>query len=350
MSETSLPQQRLARAWAESAQPAEMLESLRRTFGAPWLERHAGDLRRFAAWCARQRASHQGSSLLELADWYAHGDFTAKEVEPMRAANVSLANAASTKGLANPATRAASAAFLAAFHALGPDAFDAAVQAQRVVERHGATNETDAIAIRREQAERMRELFGNPFGEAETIASGITPLTPAGEPVPLFAWQDTGRWNSVAAGVVRQLVANRGALLAIDPWTPVPQGSCAFYFGFDELPLPIGALATLWDNWPAATGACPRCGGAVRAYSIGGTAKRGGVLGACVVCERELIRPVGGLDTIADLVRPVLEGTPWHLAGVSPGAAPVRGESDAFEALLAEAAIDRVTRDALKGA
>ena len=346
MSETSLPQQRLARAWAESTQPADMLESLRKTFGAPWLERHAADLRRFAAWCARQRASHQGSSLLELADWYAHGDFTAREVEPMRAANVSLANAASTRGLANPATRAASAAFLAAFHALGPDAFDAAVQAQRVVEHYGATNESDAIAVRREQAARLRELLGNPFGEAEAPLSADGALGGSEEPaVTLFAWQDTGRWNSVAAGVVRQLIAGRETLVALDPWTPVPQGSCTFVFGYDERPLPIGALVALWDRWPAASGTCPRCGGAVRAYSLGGTAKRGGVLGACAVCERELIRPVGGIDAIADLVRPVLEGTPYHLAGTAPSTQSARGDLQAFDALVARAAIERMTRE-----
>ena len=341
MSETSYPQ-RLVRLWSESARPGEMLESLRKVLGATWLEHHASELRRFAVFCARQRASHQGSSLLELADWYAHGDFAAAEVEPTRSANISLANAASTRGLTNPATRACSAAFLAAFHALGPDAFDAAVQSQRVVERFGAADESDATEIRREQAEQLRALFGNPFAGG----SDDEPMRfrAAEFATPLFAWQDTGRWNPPGAEAVRQLIANREILLDLDPWAPVPQGSCTFGFGEDSLALPIGALVRLWDAWPAATGSCPRCGGAVRAYSIGGTAKRGGILGTCVVCERELVRPVGGVETIADLVRPVLAGTPFHLSYVADHGEPMRGPADAMAELVGRAAIERLLR------
>ena len=345
MSETSYPQ-RLVRLWSESARPGEMLESLRKALGAQWLERHACELRRFAVFCARQRASHQGSSLLELADWYAHGDFTAAEVEPTRAANVSLANAASTRGLTNPSTRAASAAFLAAFHALGPDAFDAAVQSQRVVERFGAAEESDATAIRREQAEQLRALFGNPFaGGASEESSRFRGDDYA---TPLFAWQDTGRWNPPCAEAVRQLIANRETLLELDAWTPVPQGSCTFGFGDDSLALPIGALVRLWDAWPAATGSCPRCGGTVRAWSIGGTAKRGGILGVCVVCERELVRPVGGVNAIADLLRPVLAGTPFHLSYVADHGEPMRGRANALAELVGRATIERMLRERVR--
>lgn len=346
MSETSYPQ-RLVRLWSESTRPGEMLESLRKALGASWLEQHAGELRRFAVFCARQRASHQGSSLLELADWYAHGDFAAAEVEPTRAANVSLANAASTRGLTNPSTRAGSAAFLAAFHALCPDAFDAAIQSQRVVERFAAAEESDAIAIRREQAEQLRELFGNPFSGGN--AESQSPFRAGSEgATQLFAWQDTGRWNSPSAEAVRQLIANREALLELDAWTPVPQASCTFGFGEDSLPLPIGALVRLWDAWPAATGSCPRCGGAVRAFSLGGTAKRGGILGACVVCERELVRPVGGVEAIADLVRPVLTGTEFHLSHVSEHGEPLRGDADALPRLVGQATIDRMVRERVR--
>ena len=324
-----------------------MLETLRKALGPTWIEQHASELRRFAVFCARQRASHQGSSLLELADWYAHGDFAAAEVEPTRSANVSLANAASTRGLTNPATRAASAAFLAAFHALGADAYDAAVQSQRVVERFAAAEESDAVAIRREQADQLRALFGNPF--AGGVADSLSAFRVGSDNAPLlFAWQDTGRWNPSCAEAVRQLIANRDTLLELDPWTPMPQSSCSFGFGEDEHPLPIGALLRLWDAWPAATGSCPRCGGAVRAYSLGGTARRGGILGTCVVCEREVVRPVGGVEAIADLVRPVLAGTEFHLSSVAEHGEPLRGDMMALAELVGRATVERMLRERVR--
>ena len=343
MSETSLPQQRLARLWAASAQPAEMLEGLRAALGMAWIERHASELRRFAAWCARQRSAHQGSSLLEIADWYAQGDFTAREVELVRTANVSLANTASTKGLASPANRVCSAVFLASFHALAPDPYDAAVQAQRMVERYAAENEIDAAAIRREQADCLRELFGNPYGDGESGAPRPTALGAMEERAPaLFAWQDTGRWNGVAADVVRQLVAHREAALALDPWCPVPQESCTFAFGADGRSLPIGALVRLWDAWPAALGSCPRCSGSVRAFSLGGSVKRAGVFGVCVICEREVIRFVDGVEAIVDLVRPVLASTAFPISRVVHPVQPLRADADAFTDLMAHVAIEKM--------
>jgi hypothetical protein len=302
-----------------------MIASLRTALGQPALEQIAGALRQFACWCARQRAPRAGSSLLELAEWFALGDFTPEEAEMLRRANGPLASVAATTGLADPATRADAAAFLAAFHALGADACDAALQASAVVARFGAANEADAALVRREQADRLRELLGNPLAGLDASPAGgdATAASPAASASALRQWHDEGTHDAAATAVLRQLRAFREELLAVDAWIPVPGGRCTIAFGHGERVLPIGALVHLWGHWPAASGECPRCGGTVLALHFGGGPSQGGVRGYCVVCERRLLRPMGGVVAIADAVRPVLAETPYFVAGlVNPMAIP----------------------------
>jgi hypothetical protein len=291
--------------WASSANPVELLDMMRLSLGEAFLSRHARELRLFACWCARQRSPRPGSSLVELAEWYANGDFNTAEVDALRGANVPLANAASSTGLLHSGTRVGAAAFLAAFHALNANAFDAAMQASRVVERYAAENELDARFIRAEQAAQLRELFGAPFTNAPTASEPAPPMA-----VP--AWQDSGLWATTQAGLLRQLYALRAELLSIDPWIPLPGAACALAFGASGSALPIGALFHLWEHWPAAGGPCPGCGGRALALSVGGTSGRNGVVrGCCLVCERELLREFGTLHEIADSMRPALAGTPY---------------------------------------
>lgn len=167
---------------------------------------------------------------------------------------------------------------------------------------------------------------------------------PSGPPAPVLkigAWQETGSWVSTQASRMRYLVRFRDALLARDPWIAVPQNACQYAFGEAKHPLPIGALCKLWDEWDASTGECPACAGRVVGYAMGGMSRNGGVIGCCLVCERELRRHVGGLATVAAALRMALDGTAYQVSAVrhyltGPLSAPGQEFDAAVEEVVAE--------------
>lgn len=69
-----------------------------------------------------------------------------------------------------------------------------------------------------------------------------------------------------------------------------------------------------------------------------GRSRVGGVIGCCLVCERQLRRSVGGVQAVAEAMHPVLEGTPFRVGRmVMPPLRPVAATADAFDAAVAVA-------------
>jgi hypothetical protein len=142
--------------------------------------------------------------------------------------------------------------------------------------------------------------------------------------------------SPAAARLLRATLSHLGPLLETDPWLPVPQSSCSFRFGDRKAPLPLAALAILWEKWPAARGTCPACGAEVYGFAFGGLLSVGGVAGLCAGCGLRLQRPVGGLCAVGEQVRPLLRNTPFRLTvGVFGGSAagPLRPLLQALKAL-----------------
>jgi hypothetical protein len=138
------------------------------------------------------------------------------------------------------------------------------------------------------------------------------------------------------AQLLRGVLAHREALMEKDPWLPFPQHACSFTFGKDKAPLPIGALALLWENWPAATGVCSECGGRVFARAFGGGLSQGGVSACCSTCGRVHFRCVGGLSAVGEAPARILKGTEFYVAtGIFGGtqAGPRRPLWEAMRAL-----------------
>jgi len=123
------------------------------------------------------------------------------------------------------------------------------------------------------------------------------------------------------AQLLRGILAHREALMEKDPWLPFPQHSCSFTFGKDKAPLPVGALALLWERWPAATGKCSDCGGHVLATAFGGGLSQGGVSACCSNCGRVHFRCIGGLSAVGEAPGRILKGTGFYVAtGIFGGA------------------------------
>lgn len=130
-------------------------------------------------------------------------------------------------------------------------------------------------------------------------------------------------WHRWAAQLFLALKENGPALPPIRLALAIPQSGCCFSFGTAKLPLPAGAALLLWERDPHATGTCPDCGGDVVATAFGGLLSIGGYQGICLACARPMFRWIGGLAAVSDHVRPLLNGTPWHLAGARFGGAIV---------------------------
>ena len=318
------------RRWEESTQPDEMLALLRDACKTRPLP--ANNLRLFASRCARQRGS----------DAYIHtvlsalGSIKSLDVTPessaslasLRAKCVAVADE-STHHLDTPQRRVA-ARHLAAFNTLLDNPIDAAVGASGYMIRHGASDEADLRAMREEQVVWLRELFEAPAA-----------LVP--EPPPRIdrPWEGTDRPGGISVEFIRALRGRGRVLVARDPWIPVPQRGCNYGFGFDARPLPIGALAHFWAHWPAMHGRCPLCGGEVFGYMITAMLSAGGIKGCCLVCEREVRRPIGSVVVLGDLVKQILSDTPYQLEAMGmSGAYP--GNEDAFFDALAELDLERV--------
>lgn len=123
---------------------------------------------------------------------------------------------------------------------------------------------------------------------------------------------DRGKPEAVAAEAIRRM-AGRDDL---DPWLAFPQGTCCFTFGEGKRPLPIGALRLLWAaGWPW-TQPCPACDGTLHAVGFGGLLSKGGTISVCPGCGRSWFQQIGGLGTMADLVRSSpIAGTEFRLGG-----------------------------------
>jgi hypothetical protein len=327
------------RRWEEATQPEELLALLRDRYEhAPPPSR---ELRLFAARCARQRGSDpyvgEVLSALEETRLIESPTDVSPELADLRSRYVAVANA-STRYLDSPA-RPAAARRLAAFNALLDDPFDAALGAARIMLRHGASSELDLSSMRAEQLRWLRELFDAPAPEAPPRIDG--PFT------------ITGRSCQETLELVRALRGFGRVLVDRDPWIPFPQRGCNLGFGFDALPLPIGALAHLWEHWPAMHGSCASCG-EVWGYCFGGTSKLGGVLGCCLVCEREVLREIGSATVVEGLVRPILEETPFHIQEVGPAGVftGMTGDGRAFwseSTRLADSLVELALERALSG-
>jgi hypothetical protein len=109
------------------------------------------------------------------------------------------------------------------------------------------------------------------------------------------------------------MIQFRAQLLQLDPWLAFPQANCAFRFGIENRPLPVGALFLLWDNLPDATGRCSHCCGEVYGWGFGGLLSVGGAVGCCVRCASRLTNRFGGLGIVAERLNGVLRDTEFHI-------------------------------------
>lgn len=334
--------------WEAGAPPRAMLAALRARLagggaaGPTWAEEEA--LRAFVLRCARQRCGDREAEdasderalarhLVAVADGRAAGRVTRGEADAARRLAAGAALRAVGR-LTDPRLRRGAASLLAAFHALEPDAMDAAVRVSAMVERYGAASEAGARTIRAEQAAWLHELFGmDPF------APPPSPARPEPGPWIIDERLGDGRWEPALAARMRYLVRYRDSLLATDRWIAVPQSSCGFVFGVGRRPLPIGALCMLWDRWAATTGECPSCGGRVVCFAMGGTPNVGGLIGCCLVCERQLRRPMDGLAAVAEAMAPILDGTEYEVSGMRSHRMQhwPQGKPDEFDAAVGEA-------------
>lgn len=322
-----------ARLWAASEDPIAMLEALRALVDAGLVASPGEALRRFAAHCAVLFGDGPGTHLAQIAEWQALGDFEDGDLDALRREAAPMATLAVEvlELLSYTGNRREAAVKVASFRALDPDPLHAAIGAARVMTRYAATDAAGAAAMARYYAQLLRVLVPAPFGE-----TGTPPLAePRDEELP--PWTPVERNDAAAqAGILRVLRAWGPTLLERDPWIPVPQRGCSYAFGADERPLPIAALVHLWRHWPAATGTCPRCGGDVLAFTVGGMRSKGGVLGCCTLCERAFLRQLGGAARVAELITPVLEDTPYHVARVlNPDERIERGPEELEEAVAA---------------
>ncbi|AKU92639.1 hypothetical protein [Vulgatibacter incomptus] len=121
------------------------------------------------------------------------------------------------------------------------------------------------------------------------------------------------------AEVIRQVLARGDGL---DPWLSFPQRASCFGFGPNKSAIPIGALRLLWAaGWPWSQ-PCPSCRGTLHAISFGGLLSAGGAKSVCTGCARSFFQQIGGLGTMADLVRASpLMGTEFQPTGMTFGGA-----------------------------
>jgi hypothetical protein len=130
----------------------------------------------------------------------------------------------------------------------------------------------------------------------------------------LNPWRKIGeKDDSEQASIIRAILDLGDLSYKLDPWLPFPQNLCAFKFGKDKLPIPIGALLILWKKCPLFIGRCPKCKGVVYGYGFGGFLSFGGISGCCLNCGIHLHRQVGGLSVVSRTIRPFLEETPYFL-------------------------------------
>ena len=133
-------------------------------------------------------------------------------------------------------------------------------------------------------------------------------------------WEVSGQ-NSEKAQLVRLCLKREADLRRLNGWIEFPQSSCTYVFGKEQRPLPIEALFRLWRRCEEATGRCPACGRRIYATGFGGLLAIGGMCGVCVECDSMVVRPVGGLARVRDVVAPYLAGSPFAITGMIFGAA-----------------------------
>lgn len=131
-------------------------------------------------------------------------------------------------------------------------------------------------------------------------------------------WQTNNEREPLRGPLIRALLEYRDRL---DPWFLFPQHHCAFSFGAEGRPMPIGALCLLWDGASEFVGICPRCGEDGYGWAAAGGLAVGGVIGACTDarCNSQLWRPLGGLATLGRILTPHLQATPYSLKTGSLG-------------------------------
>jgi hypothetical protein len=103
--------------------------------------------------------------------------------------------------------------------------------------------------------------------------------------------------SQAIAEVLRRIQASPPRLL--DPWLAFPQNGCSYGFGKPPRPVPIGALAILWDEGTPFSQPCPDCADTLRMVSFGGLLSVGGGRLFCPGCDAEFFQSIGGLTVVA---------------------------------------------------
>lgn len=138
-------------------------------------------------------------------------------------------------------------------------------------------------------------------------------------------WQAQPERDRAMSYVLGALWEHREALLAFDPWMPVPHARCCVGFGAQDRSFPLWALFRLHAFWPAMRGACPACGAPAVGTGFAGGLAVGGTSGWCLHCGLRVFRRLGGLGTLVRMAGPLLKGTPFyiHHGWLQPNATPV---------------------------
>ncbi len=149
-----------------------------------------------------------------------------------------------------------------------------------------------------------------------------------------YLWGSASEPDVPLAQMMRGALLNLPALLATDPWLPIPGNSCSFGFGPEGRPFPVGAAALLWAP-EHSRGVCGRCRGRVVVTGGGGLFSVGGLSGVCVDCQRPCSCPVGGLFAVKRVFDAAVEGTPFRITNARFGGCIAARRRPLWEALRA---------------
>jgi hypothetical protein len=156
-------------------------------------------------------------------------------------------------------------------------------------------------------------------------------MSPASTCIP--RWQPHGRRDRARARLVRALGAHRTAVVAHDPWLPVPNDGAVFTFGAQRRPLPVGALLHLWDVCAYTVGECPKCSGPALADGFGRAGATGSIEGVCTRCGQRLRRTLDAMTPVGVVIAPYLERTPYWVSGIGTPL-PSAGSGGELQAVL----------------
>lgn len=146
--------------------------------------------------------------------------------------------------------------------------------------------------------------------------SRVVPSTDAPTSTYIPRWQPHGRRDRARARLVRALRGHRDAVLARDPWLPVPNDGAVFTFGEERRPLPAGALLHLWDVCAYTVGDCPKCSGLALADGFGRAGATGSIEGVCTECGQRVRRTLDAMTPVGVVIAPYLERTAYWVSGI----------------------------------